>query len=71
MAEQNNELNFLAMEEVKLSAFTEDMQQKLKSAMDFMIDFGIVEIKRWGEDRELSLRYVDGVVYSVGMDVKE
>ena len=67
MSEQNNELDFLAMEEFALSAFTEDMQRKLKSAMDFMIDFGIVEIKRWGEDRELSLKYVDGTIYSVDM----
>jgi hypothetical protein len=43
------------------------MQQKLKSVMDFMVDFAIVEIKRWGEDRELSLRHVDGVFYSVEM----
>lgn len=67
MIEQNNELDFLAMEEVEMSAFTEEVQQKLKLMMDFMVNFGIVEIKRWGEDRELSLRYVDDTIYSVEM----
>ena len=67
MSKQNNELDFLVMEEVELSAFTEDMQQKLKSVMDFMINLAIVEIKRCGEDRELSLKYVDGTIYSVDM----
>jgi len=58
-------------EEVELRMFTNKFQQELKKVMEFMIDLGIVKIKRMGENKELVLHYVDDVEYVVNMEIKK